>query len=66
MPNIYSVPFMITKTYVIHGGIVRIILDTIADLGKNNFERFTIYPTLTLISNGRVNISANEGDKFKG
>jgi hypothetical protein len=57
---------MITITYVIHGRIVMILFDTIVDLGKSNFERFTIYPTLTLISNGRVNVSANEGDKFKG
>jgi len=66
MPKIYPVLLMITKTYLIHGGIVRILLDTIADLGRSNFERFTIYQTIILISNGRDKVSANEGDKFKG
>lgn len=49
MPTIYSVPFMIAKTYTIHVTVVRVLFYSIVYPDKGNFERLAIYPTLTLV-----------------
>lgn len=49
VPDIYPVPFMITKTYTVHARVVKVLFYSIAYPDKNNFERFAMYPTLTLI-----------------
>jgi hypothetical protein len=40
---------MITKTYTVHARVVKVLFYSIAYPDKSNFERFAIYPTLTLI-----------------
>jgi hypothetical protein len=49
VPNIYPVPFMITKTYAVHARVVKVLFYSIAYPDKSNFENFAIYPTLSLI-----------------
>lgn len=49
MPNIYPVPFMIAKTYTVHARILRVLFYSIVYPDKSNFERYAIYPTVTLI-----------------
>lgn len=48
-PNIYPIPIMIARTSTIHARLVRVLFYSVAYPDKNNFERFAIYPTLTLI-----------------
>lgn len=49
IPNIYPMPIMIKRIYTIRARMVRVLFYSIAYPDKNNFERFAIYPTLTLI-----------------
>ena len=49
IPNIYPIPIMIVRTSTIHARMVRVLFYSVVYPDKNNFERFAIYPTLTLI-----------------
>jgi|GEM_PF-1809506 len=49
IPNIYPTPIMIKRIYTIHARMVRVLFYSVAYPDKSNFERFAIYPTLTLI-----------------
>ena len=49
VPNIYPVPFMITKTYSVHARMVRVLFYSILYPDRSNFDRLAIYPTLALI-----------------
>ncbi len=49
IPNIYPLPIMIKRIYIIRGRMVRVLFYSIAYPDKSNFERLAIYPTLTLI-----------------
>ena len=49
IPNVYPIPIMITKISTIHARMSKVLFYSVAYPDKNNFERFAIYPTLTLI-----------------
>jgi Zn-dependent protease with chaperone function len=49
IPNIYPMPIMIMRTSTIHARMVRVLFYSVVYPNKNNFEKFAIYPTLTLI-----------------
>jgi hypothetical protein len=49
IPNIYPIPIMITRISTIHARMIKVLFYSVAYPDKNNFERFAIYPTLTLI-----------------
>ncbi|MGH9974653.1 MAG: hypothetical protein ACRD8Z_02290 [Nitrososphaeraceae archaeon] len=49
IPNIYPIPIMIARKSTIHARMVRVLFYSVVYPDKNNFERYAIYPTLTLI-----------------
>ena len=49
IPNIYPMPIMIKRIYTIRARMVRVLFYSVVYPDKSNFERFAIYPTLTLI-----------------
>ncbi len=49
IPNIYPIPIMITRISTIHARMIKVLFYSVAYPDKNNYERFAIYPTLTLI-----------------
>ena len=49
IPNVYPIPIMITRIFTVHARMVRVLFYSVAYPDKNTFERFAIYPTLTLI-----------------
>ena len=49
IPNVYPIPIMITRISTIHARMSKVLFYSVAYPDKNNFERFAIYPTLTLI-----------------
>ena len=49
IPNIYPIPIMITRISTSHARMIKVLFYSVAYPDKNNFERFAIYPTLTLI-----------------
>jgi hypothetical protein len=49
IPNLYPIPIMISRISTIHARMIKVLFYSVAYPDKNNFERFAIYPTLTLI-----------------
>lgn len=49
IPNMYPIPIMITRISTSHARMIKVLFYSVAYPDKNNFERFAIYPTLTLI-----------------
>jgi uncharacterized protein YjaG (DUF416 family) len=45
----YPIPIMITRISTNHARMIKVLFYSVAYPDKNNFERFAIYPTLTLI-----------------